>query len=387
MKKVKIGVFGAGGHSSGMVKILCDLEKNVEVKAVYDPDVQCMKDFKTITGQRNAKCCKSYQEFLSDPEITWTMVMSPNSFHKEQVVASFESGKHVFSEKPLATTIKDCQEIYDAHKKFKRLFATGFVLRYAPMYRKVKELLDSGEFGRVIAIDANENISPAHGGYIMSNWRRLSRFAGSHLLEKCCHDLDLINWFAGSLPSKVASFGGNDFFIPKNAWRRDEIKKRTGKDIFHTWFDELTHLYLPHKEPCPFKSDKDILDNQVSILQYRNNVRVQFQCTMCNAIPERRKSMTCENGNIITEEYANTIRAKKLGVDEPELCFSFPQGDHGCADPIIMRSLADSMLTGTVPMCGGDEGLEGSVTAIAIDEACAKGKVIDLEPIWKKLGR
>ena len=87
-------------------------------------------------------------------------------------MAAFKAGKNVFSEKPLATKVEDCQEIFEAHKKSGLLFATGFVLRYSKLYRKVKDLIVSGELGKVLSIDANENITPSHGGYIMMNWRR-----------------------------------------------------------------------------------------------------------------------------------------------------------------------------------------------------------------------
>jgi predicted dehydrogenase len=47
------------------------------------------------------------------------------------------------------------------------LFSTGFVLRHAPFYRKIKEILDSGKLGRIVSVEANETLMPAHGGYIM----------------------------------------------------------------------------------------------------------------------------------------------------------------------------------------------------------------------------
>lgn len=52
---------------------------------------------------------------------------------------------------------------------------------------------------------ADELLSPSHGGYIMRNWRRFREQSGPHLLEKCCHDIDILNWIVGSLPSKVAA--------------------------------------------------------------------------------------------------------------------------------------------------------------------------------------
>lgn len=381
MDSVKVGLIGSGSRGAGMANLLCNQDKRVKVKAVFDPDKERCKEFNEISKQ-DAKICDSYQELLADPEISWVMVMSPNCHHKEQVVASFKAGKNVFAEKPLATTIKDCQAIHDAHKRSGLLFATGFVLRYAPLYNKVRELLDSGEYGNIISIDANENVAPDHGGYIMRNWRRFTKLSGPHILEKCCHDIDLLNWFAGSLPSRVASFGGRDFFIPENARLKEKYKDRKPEDkpLFYSWRD-------PHGADCPFASDKDIIDNQIAIMEYRNNVRVMFQATLCNAIPERRMYMNCSEGNIVAELYSGIVKARRIGRLNEEKTFDCRGDFHGGGDSRIMQSLVNSMFTGEEPKCSGDEGLEGSVVALAIDEARVKGRIIDMERIWKRLDR
>ena len=111
------------------------------------------------------------------------------------------------------------------------MFATGFVLRYAPLYRKVKELLDTGKFGKIMQIEANEHIPSNHGSHIMRNWRRHTDISGPHILEKCCHDLDLIIWYSQSLPSKIASFASRDFFVPANRGRgvKELMRSKPGR--------------------------------------------------------------------------------------------------------------------------------------------------------------
>lgn len=88
------------------------------------------------------------------------------------------------------------------------------------MYRKVKELLDTGTFGRIVNISASENRPSAGGGHSMCadyGWRRFRKMSGPYLLEKSSHDLDLLNWFIGSTPLRTAAFCGTDYFIPENA--------------------------------------------------------------------------------------------------------------------------------------------------------------------------
>ncbi len=374
--KVGVAILGAGGRGRGVVKnLLRDSKGDVEVVSVFDPDRKEAERSLAHWGFKDALICSGYEEAVDAPGVDWTMVFSPNAFHKEQIIYSFKSGKNVFSEKPLATTIDDCKAIHKTHAESGAIFATGFVLRYSPLYRKVKEILDSGILGRVLSIDGNENIAPAHGGYIMRNWRRHRKYSGPHILEKCCHDLDLINWFCASIPSRAASFGSRDMFIPEN----EHLRKKYGDKAFMAWED-------PHAVESPFTSDKDIMDNQVGILEYRNGIKVMFQATMSNPIPERRMYFSCTEGTMIAELYSGELKYRRFG-DEGCTVVNFHGDGHGGGDDYIMKELHLSMTAGQPPKCGGDEGLESAVTALALDESARTGKIVDIEPVWEKLGR
>ncbi|OGV58196.1 MAG: hypothetical protein A2X49_03255 [Lentisphaerae bacterium GWF2_52_8] len=375
---VNVAVIGAGARSRGVVgNLLNDSGRKVKVLSVYDPDQKIMKLALKHWESPETRICKTYHEAIAVKGVEWVMVFSPNAYHKEHILAGFKAGKHVFSEKPLATEVKDCQEIFEAHKKSRLKFATGFVLRYAPIYRKAKELLESGILGKILSIDANENIAPYHGAYIMRNWRRHTKYAGPHILEKCCHDLDLINWFCDSKVSKVASFGGLDFFTPKH----NDIFKKHGDKVFpKVWGDA-------HALDNPFTADKDLMDNQVAIFQYRNGIKVMFQATMSNQIPERRMSFSCTKGNMIIELYAGTLKYAPLG--ENTITITFGGDGHGGGDSFLMKELYEGPMTQpkAMPSCSGDEGLESAVLAICIDQAAKANKILDVEPIWKKLDR
>ena len=377
-KKIRIAVLGCGERARTVVgHLLKDSGRQVEVASVFDPDAAEMEFVKTTWETPDAVNCSDAQQAIDAPGVTWAMVFSPNAFHHDHILAAFEAGKHVFSEKPLATSIDDCVEIYDAYRKSGLRFATGFVLRYSPIYRKVKEMLDSGEFGHIISINADENISPRHGSYIMTNWRRHTALAGPHILEKCCHDLDLINWFVGSKVSRGASFGGKNFFLPENNYLRGE---KYPASVFTGWRD-------PHAVETPFNNDNDLMDNQISLLEYRNQVRVQFQCTMSNAMPTRRMYLGCSEGTIEVELYNHLIRCRRVGSTE-ENTIDFKKLDgHGGGDEVIMKELFATMTTGAQPKCSGDEGLESAVVALGLDTAAKGTGIFDFEPVWKRLGR
>jgi predicted dehydrogenase len=333
-----------------------------------------------MLGFTNAEICENSDDLTSNPDVDWIMVFSPNHCHAEHILAALNNGKHVFTEKPMATTLEDCKNVFKTYLESKCHLATGFVLRYAPIYRKAKKLLEAGAIGKIISIDANENLTVELGSFIMRNWRRKRTQAGPYLLEKCCHDLDLLNWFTNSVPTRVASFGGLNFFIPENVYLEEKYSDETGTNPF-------TVIPDSHGTESPFTSDKDIVDNQVTILEYRNNIRVMFQSVLSNAIHERRMYIAGTEGTMILELFSGKIVVKKIG-DESKRTFETKTGDgHGGGDKIIMRELYETMSGNVPPKSTGSQGLESAIVALAIDKAQNDGSVFNLEPIWQSFGR
>ena len=96
----------------------------------------------------------------------------------------------------------------------------------------------------------------------MGDWRRKTLWSGGHLLEKTCHDFDLVNWILNTRAKKVASFGGLDFYVPQY---QDRLQEANGYQKWPGYVKEN-----------PFTPDKDIIDNQVVIIEYENGVRSTF---------------------------------------------------------------------------------------------------------------
>lgn len=381
-KIFQVGVSG-GGRAAGVAGYLSEHE-GIQIRGGFDPQFpEKIRALLQVAQNPNGIVYESYKQMLEDPQIDWVMVGPPNKYHCEQIVAAFQAGKNVFTEKPLALSIEECLAITKAQAESGRLLVMGFCMRYARLYSRAKEILESGRLGRIISIDANENINPGHGAYIMTNWRRYKEFGGPHILEKCSHDLDLMNWFTQSIPRRVAAFGGTDYFIPENQALLD--KEKSFRRLESHW-DSGTN---------PFTTEKTIEDNVVAILEYTNGARAQFQATLSNTLPERRMYFHCTEGNLIIEQYSATLRYQALGDPEPqtEQMGEFHdahlegyQQVHADGDRLIMKELAQSIRSGQPSGCGSHEGLLGSVTALMLDRARVEGRVLDLTEIWKSLG-
>ncbi|MBN1515719.1 GNAT family N-acetyltransferase [Candidatus Sumerlaeota bacterium] len=380
MDNIKIGVIGCGKMGINIVQRLLAHDDRLQVVAIFDPDPRSLEAAVELLGS-TVRICADYREVVSIPEIQWIMIASWNCDHCAQTVAAFEAGKHVFCQKPLALSVEECRLMRDAWQRSGRMFNIGFTLRYSPHYRKIKQLISEGRIGQIISMEFNETLEFNHGGYIMGDWRRLRKNAGTHLLEKCCHDIDLVNWMVGARAERVASFGGLDFFVPRNAHRVDEIPAQAdGKKAYTTW-GGLVAL-------DPFLSDKDIVDNQVAIIEYENGVRATFH-TNCNAaIPERRMYILGTEGAIRADVLTGTIHLKRIGFDtQLEDLSTEAKGGHGSGDGVLVIELAESMLRRTPPSVGLVEGLESAVTCFAIDEAMDLGAVVDVRQYWDRIDK
>jgi predicted dehydrogenase len=340
----------------------------VKVSSIFDPDSGSVARAREVFPDLVEH--ESFEDLLDDPETEWIFIGSLNSLHSTQAVAAIEAGKHVFCEKPLATTLEDCLRIEDAVRKHPdRHFFFGLVLRYSPHYRRIKEILETGAIGRIVSFEFNETLPPHHGGYIHGNWRRHRTLAGSHMLEKCCHDLDLANWLVDSRPVRAASFGGLDVFIPALAGQEKEFDGRDegGPSVYHVWTD-------PHGT-SPFNDDKDIVDNQVAVIEYQNGVRACFH-TNCHALlPERRFSICATRGALRADALAGTLEWRRIGSDEIHREFTGEGGSHAGGDEIMVRALLETITRGTEPLAGVAEGLASARAAFLIDQALDTGQV------------
>lgn len=88
------------------------------------------------------------------------------------------------------------------------LLTVCHVLRYAPFYRTLKEIVDQKKIGDIVSIQWNENVGHWHQAhsFVRGNWRNKSE-SSSMILQKCCHDMDVLQWLVGAECEKISSFG------------------------------------------------------------------------------------------------------------------------------------------------------------------------------------
>lgn len=391
--EVKIGLIGCGRRMPGVTANMVNpANGKIKVVSIYDPSEKSVQRVKEQFGN-DVKEYSDYRELLKDKELDWVLIGSWNNFHAEQAIAAFEAGKNVFCEKPLATNVEDCLAIRKAWKKSGKQFVIGFVLRYSPHYKQIKNILDSGKIGDIISMEFNETLNYNHGGFIHSDWRRKIEFSGGHVLEKCCHDIDLVNWFVGSRAKKVASFGGRDFFKPENKhYMGKYARNEYGKQAYMTWYNDEDRPPF-----TPFDSENDIVDNQVAIVEFENNVRTTFHTNCNTALPERRMYICGTEGTLRSDVYRGLIEVVNIGFyNGVEDLSTTSKGGHGGGDThlgkymsrVILRSKglepefddSDVYFDSTL-----DDGLYSAFTAFGMDKSVSEGCVVDMGEYWNQI--
>lgn len=380
---IHLAVAGCGQRPRLVVKNLLEaLSRDHGLHAVIHA---CDPDPAAIASSRNVwpaevVACDSWAEALTGKEVTWALVGSWNCFHAEQIIAAFRAGKHVFAEKPLATTVDDCLAVREAWRQAGKLFFFGLVLRYSPFYQRIFAESRPDKIGPILSFESNETLSFNHGGYIHGNWRRLRKNAGTHLLEKCCHDMDIALWLAGDLPVRVASFGGTDFFQPGNRALADHLgADPAGKRAYETWPD-------PHRVD-PFGGGQDIVDNQVAIIEYAGGARATFH-TNCNAaLPERRVYLLGTEGAVRADANTAALETCRIGFTAtPQRAVFDAHDGHAGGDEELARRLVATMIEGQAPAAGMDEALRSTLLCLGIDQALDSGTIVDLRSLWHQAG-
>jgi len=377
MDQARIGVIGFGARAGDVVGQIRRASDRAAVTAVFDPSPAGVERGRAINPDIAIE--GEAAALANRADVDWVVIGSPNALHRAHAEAAFAAGKHVFLEKPLATTLDDCIAIRDAWRAAGTTCIVGYTLRCSPHFARIKRLLDEGVAGSIISMEFNETLEFNHGGFIHQDWRRHSAEAGSHLLEKCCHDLDLANWYVGALPVRVASFGGLRFFTPDNRRHVERIgpQPETGRPAYGAW----------GREGDPFTDDKDIVDHQVVILEYADGVRATFH-TNCNAaIFERRTYICGAEGAIRADGAACRIEHQRVGWDTPRKTIDTRDegGGHGGADRVMGEGVVRTMFEGAPPLATPDDGVVSAAVALAADEAMARGVVVDLRPTWQRL--
>lgn len=151
-----------------------------------------------------AKRYTDYRQAVADMDVDAVVIVTPTFLHRDIACAAAENGKHVFLEKPMAVTAAECDEINLAVERAKVKLQIGFMRRFDEGFLNAKEILDSGEMGRVMKIK-----STGRGPGLPSPWMYDLAKSNGIIAEVNSHDMDSLRWFTGSEALRVYAEAAN----------------------------------------------------------------------------------------------------------------------------------------------------------------------------------
>lgn len=290
--KVRIAILGYGKRGAIYAHYASRHPEQFEVVAVAEID-----PVKREIAKKAHQCpvFENWQDMLaSSLKADIIAVATQDKDHPEHAVACMEKGFDVLLEKPIATTEEGCKQILVASEQYARKVIVCHVLRYTPFYSKVKEIVDSGTLGDVLAVYTSENVGYYHQShsFVRGPWGNKDESCPM-ILAKCCHDMDLLYWLVGKKCEKVASFGSLSYFKEENAptnsarycadctadciYRAQTLYKKyrwmAGYFSSDTdWRKVEKQLAHSQYDRCVFRCDNDVVDHQVCVFRFENGI-------------------------------------------------------------------------------------------------------------------
>ncbi|MDQ6633092.1 MAG: Gfo/Idh/MocA family oxidoreductase [Verrucomicrobiota bacterium] len=202
--KLRFGFIGIGAmglsHVNSIHKLCGD---KADITAVCSSNETNIK--KVLEIAPKVKLFKNESELIQSP-LDAIIVSTPNFTHVRLAQEILSEGKHLFLEKPCGITKEECKKLLEISEQTDRLVMMGHELRYSPYFQKIKTLVENGEIGAPRLVWCREFRGPFQKK--TQDWIQDDRRSGGALVDKNCHHFDLINWWVGARPKRVAAFGG-----------------------------------------------------------------------------------------------------------------------------------------------------------------------------------
>lgn len=297
-------LLGCGDRGNVYISYALKQPEEAEVVAVIDVDpiaLQTTADKFSIPNERRFSCLDDFLEakIQCDTVINATM----DSWHYETAKKLILAGYNQLLEKPIVNNDEQLLELRDLANEKRVSILVCHVLRYTPFYRSIKKLLNDGAIGDVMTMEMNEHVGTVHfaDSFIRGKWADEQGCGSGLLLQKCCHDMDLMCWLNNySNPNMVSSFGSRSTFVEENApegatefcyqcphnqtclYDAKKIHLECDWFYFQTWrgikkpLSEITkaekeaYLKVSDYGRCVYKLKRNLVDKQMTTVMFNN---------------------------------------------------------------------------------------------------------------------
>ncbi|PAE41315.1 Gfo/Idh/MocA family protein [Bacillus sp. 7884-1] len=356
-------------------------------------------------------CYESWEEVLNQEtkiaDIAIICTLDQNHF--KPAIKALELGYHVLLEKPMSPDPIECIMMERAAQKYNRQLTICHVLRYTEFWATIKKIISKGDIGEVVSLQLNENVEVMHmsHSFVRGNWNNKGR-TSPMILQKSCHDMDIISFVIGKDCKRVSSYGSLMHFKEENApigapkrcldgcpaemecpfhagryylgegkgWARKFTEDDTNEGI-------IKALQETPYGKCVFRSDNDVVDHQVVNMEFEGGATATF--SMCGFTREQTRIVQImgTKGEIRGNMEENRISIFDfLTRQETVIHFDNPIGGHGGGDLGIMRTFLREIQYGNKQesVSSASASVRSHLMAFAAEESrLNQGQSIDID--------
>ncbi len=332
MKKIRLALIGCGDRGNVYASYALKKPNEAEIVAVCDLDPVALQTTGDKFNLPSERRFSTFEDFLManiqcDSVINATM----DPAHYYTTKALIQAGYNILLEKPIVNNEAELIELRDMAREKGVSILVCHVLRYTPFYRTIKQKLNAGEIGKILTMEINEHVGLVHfaDSFVRGKWADENVCGSGLLLQKCCHDMDLMCWLNNfSEPNSVSSFGARGFFIEENApqgatefcyqcphnqtclYDAKKIHLECDWFSFQTWrginkpLDQITreekveYLKTSDYGRCVFSLKRNLVDRQMSTVLFNDGSMGTLTVVGGASVPGREIHIVGSKGEI-----------------------------------------------------------------------------------------
>ena len=364
MKNVRVGIIGFGGRGANLAEEM-ELAANgmMQATAAVEPDSDGFERIAKQFGCRPERY-GSIAEMLSAGNVDAVLIASPNSCHLENLRALQACGLPILLEKPLDAGWESICELVRWTETYPSPIMVGHCMRYAPILRRAKAMIEAGEIGRVRSARFVQNCH--YGNIMFHSWRREKAKSGTNLIEKATHDFDIMLWLLDAVPlsvfasQKLQVFGGDK---DPNLRCRDCQEALTCKEstynISNRWCGRASFFEMKAMNDwCVYSSVVDTPDDDICLIQFDSGVHATYEQTFYSprSFHHRDYQITGDEGamdiDMGAEEGGNILLCKRFGTtaDTERYHFDYKDAGHYNSDVDMLTHFYEVAALGVEPL-------------------------------------
>lgn len=407
MKQITAILLGAGQRGADVYAAYAlQYPNELKIIAVAEPRPDRREAFAALHHVPTENTVESWEELLVRPKFAdCVLVCTQDRMHFQPVMQALERGYDVLCEKPMSQDSEELLAMEQKAEQTGKILSICHTLRYSPFFTKLKELLDGGAIGQLTAIQHMESVGFWHmaHSFVRGNWRREDE-TSPMILQKCCHDLDILGWLVGSPLKTVSSFGALSHFRPENkpagspAYCLDGCAYRDSCPYYAPRF------YLEHPKAvedgfaqvvsmdtsaegllkaladgpygrCVYSCDNTVVDHQTVNLLYQNDVTASLTMSAFTAQCERSIILMGSHGQLLGNMEKSQIELRDFASGTvTQISVHTPSGRHSGSDTVMMREFLHLLTSGqSDSRSSATASVESHLAALAAEESRLRG--------------